>query len=148
MKRDNKESYELPCERLLKNALAKAAGALEVGAHHRFHLLHHAQQPLRFHGTRGQAVIPQDVAVIPELGNKCARYTHNRGSSIESQAFLIGLVVVIRIIQKVINVRNWNLQLRRGQWWQRGLGDIVEIHTRRLELGKIHITPYEILAGW
>src|SRR6266511_1254090 len=48
MKRDHNESYQLPRERLFKNALAKAAGALELGGYHRFQLLNHVQPPLHF----------------------------------------------------------------------------------------------------
>ena len=32
----------------LKDGLAEAGGALEVGGHHRLQLLHHAQPPLHF----------------------------------------------------------------------------------------------------
>lgn len=48
MKCDYGKSYKFPSEGLLKDTLAKAAGALEVGGHHRLQLLHHAQSPLHF----------------------------------------------------------------------------------------------------
>src|SRR5436189_3933545 len=39
---------QFPSEYFLQNGLAEAGGALEVGGHHRFQLLHHAHPPLHF----------------------------------------------------------------------------------------------------
>jgi hypothetical protein len=88
MKRDNKESYELPCERFMKDALAKAAGALEVGERLRFQLLHHAQPPLYFHHAKGQAMMPQGATVVPKLLKGLVWVAHTQLISPSNHAFL------------------------------------------------------------
>ena len=64
---------QLPRKRLLQNGLAETGGALEVGCHHRFQLLHHAQPPLHFRhdprlfGQGGQRNFP-----IRNLRRECS----------------------------------------------------------------------------
>src|SRR5882724_9937368 len=68
-------SHQFSRKCFLENGLPQTYRPLQVGGHHRFQLLHHAQPPLHFY-TAGKAAIPQDVAVVPELWDESERCTH------------------------------------------------------------------------
>lgn len=56
-----------PTKNLLQNGLAEADGTLEVGKHHRFQFLHHAQPALQFRHCPEEF---GDVPVSKPVGNE------------------------------------------------------------------------------
>jgi hypothetical protein len=68
-------SSKFPLKRPLKDRLPQAAGALEVGGDHGFQFLHHAQPSPTTVSIR-QAVIAQDAAVVPALGDEGGEVCH------------------------------------------------------------------------